>query len=394
MLKGNDMKRVFKLTLLIAMVFSLLMVIAIPSKADTKLVDVSVNVNGKNEIGKASEINSIVIKVVNNGPVITDVKVNIMGESSNDITPFSILVNQKRNPKKVSDKVTNGLVVYPNETDKYVIQPGKFVEAAFFVAIPKDTQLKRYFLRFNVTYKTIDGKEESKQDKLFIDVKSPNNFILALRWMLDMLSKIGNNYGIAVILFAILIKFILWPLNTITMKSQAQMQKLQPKINEINTKFKDDPAKKNEEIMRLYREEKINPASSCLYLLPQLVVLWLLYSALQGYVPLFNQSFLWLKSMGSPDPLFIFPILAGVSTFFQSLSSGQANDPQTKTFTYLMPVIFFYIMMNFPAALSIFWTVFGLVSWAQQYLYMKNKPKPATSAVEVKPRSDNKVGKK
>lgn len=388
------MKRVLKLSLLFSLTLSLLLVISIPSMADTKLIDLSANVNGTTSYGKASEVNSIVIKVVNNGPVITDVKVSLLGELTDDVTPFTKLGNMNRKSKKVSDKVTNGLIVYPNETDKYSIQPGKFIEAAYFITIPKDIQLKRYFFRFKVTYKTIDGKDESKEDKMYIDLKNPNNFIMALRWILDMLAKVGNNYGIAVILFAILIKIILWPLNTITMKSQAQMQKLQPKINEINTKFKDDPAKKNEEIMRLYREEKINPASSCIYLLPQLVVLWLLYSALQGYAPLFNQSFLWLKSLGSPDPLYIFPILAGVSTFFQSLSSGQANDPQTKTFTYLMPVIFFYIMMNFPAALSIFWTIFGLVSWGQQHLYMRNKPKPATSAVEVQSRSDNKGGKK
>jgi len=381
------MKRVLKLSLLFVVVITLLWAVSIPSMADTKLVDVSTKT-----IGKISEVGTIIVKVANSGPVINDVKVTLTGESSEDILPFKKLVLQKRKPKPIKE----GMVYYPTAEDKYIIQPGKFAESVFMISIPKEIQLnKKYFFAYKVNYKTFEGKEEFKEGKIEFAAKSPNNFIVALRIGLDMLAKVGgNNYGIAVILFAILIKVILWPLNTITMKSQAQMQKLQPRITEINTKFKDDPAKKNEEIMKLYKEEKINPASSCLYLLPQLVVLWLLYSALQGYSPLFEQSFLWLKSMGSPDPLFIFPILAGVSTFFQSLSSGQANDPQTKTFTYIMPIFFFYIMMNFPAALSIFWTIFGLVSWGQQYMYMKNKPKPATSAVEVKPRSDNKVGKK
>jgi YidC/Oxa1 family membrane protein insertase len=383
-MKGLVMKRIFKFTLLLVVAFSLLWTLAIPSMADPTDIDVSITAKGN-----VSEVGNVLIKVQNNGPLIKDVKVMIEGEKTPEIDPFKRI--EISNPNPYTPPI--GTAYFAKTLDKSMIPAGKSLTATYFFSIPKDLVQKNYNLRWTLTYKTKENIEETKTDVFFILVKSPNPFVLGLRWLLDMLSKFGG-YGIAVILFAILIKILLWPLNNITMKSQAQMQQLQPKINEINQKFKDNPQQKNEAIMALYKEEKINPASSCLYLLPQLVVLWLLYSALQGYSPLYQQSFLWLSSLGSPDPLFIFPILAGVSTFFQSLSSGQANDPQTKTFTYIMPIFFFYIMMKFPAALSIFWTVFGLVSWGQQYMYMKNKPKPVTSAVEVKPRSNNKVGKK
>jgi YidC/Oxa1 family membrane protein insertase len=386
-MKGKSMKRILKILTLFVLTLSIVWIFALPTMADPTFLEVTVGPK-KDKVSqvKVSEVSSVIIKVKNNGPLIKDVILTIDGENSKEITPFTRI--ETKNPKLLDLPLDS--VYFGNSLKNSTIEPGKTKQTAYFFNVPVDTELSRYNLKYTLTYKTRkDNTEitETKQDVFPVDVIKPNPFVLGLRWLLDMLAKLATNYGLAVILFAILIKVLLWPLNTVTMKSQAQMQQLQPKINEINQKYKDDPKQKNEEVMRLYKEEKINPASSCLYLLPQLVVLWLLYSALQGYTPLYQQSFLWLTSLGRP-------ILAGVSTFFQSLSSGQANDPQTKTFTYIMPIFFFYIMMRFPAALSIFWTVFGLVSWGQQHLYMRNHPRPLTSAVEVKSRSNNKVGKK
>lgn len=388
------MKKTFSLFLLLFLLISVFWIFTIPTLADPNYLDVQIgDKNSKITKAKVSEVAGVIVKVRNNGPLIKDVVLTIDGENSKDIEPFQRIETQNQNP----EMPPIDSVYFAKTLKSSFIEPGKTKQATYFFSVPPELDLKLYNLKYTLTYKTMkDNTEilESKEDLIHVEVIRPNPFVLGLRWLLDFLAKIGSSYGWAVILFAILIKVILWPLNTITMKSQSQMQKLQPKINEINKQFKDDPQRKNEEIMRLYKEEKINPASSCLYLLPQLVVLWLLYSALQGYSPLYQQSFLWLHSLGSPDPLYIFPILAGVSTFFQSLSSGQANDPQTKTFTYIMPLFFFYIMMRFPAALSIFWTVFGLVSWAQQHLYTMKNPKTVSSAVELKPRSNDKVGKK
>lgn len=398
MMKGYDMKRILKLILILVLSLSIVWIVALPVMADPNLIEVTIGDKFKVAKVRESEVGAVLIKVTNNGQVINDVTIAISGENTDDIEPFKRI--EQVNPNPATPPV--GTVWFAKTLEKSIIKPAKMLQATYFFSVPKDLEQKRYTLKYKLTYKIISTSKEnpqaiteSKEDIFYVEVGSPNPFVKGLRWILDMLAKLGG-YGIAVILFAIFIKVILWPLNTITMKSQSQMQHLQPKINEINKMFKDDPQRKNQEIMTLYKEEKINPASSCLYLLPQLVVLWLLYSALQGYSPLYQQSFLWLTSLGSPDPLFIFPILAGVSTFFQSLSSGQANDPQTKTFTYIMPIFFFYIMMRFPAALSIFWTIFGLVSWAQQAMYMKNHPRPKsiTSAVEVKTRSNDKLGKK
>lgn len=315
---------------------------------------------------RRTEISTLTPKILNkNGYTIKDVTVEIVGIDSNDISPF---IRMENFPQR--------LTVAENIPDK----KNKVVNYA--IEVPEDLELKTYELRWIVTYKDLYDEEQTLSEPFYIDVVSPNAFIGSFRVVLDKLADWLGNYGWAVIILAILIKLLLYPLNMSSMKSQAQMQKIQPKVTEINKLYKDNPQKKSEEIMKLYKEEKINPASGCLPILPQLAVLWLLYGALQGYTPLYQSSFFWLKSLGSPDPFYIFPILAGVSTFLQSASSGQSQDPQMKTMTYMMPLFFFFIMMRFPAALSLFWTIFGILSWIQQYYFNK---KHKTSAKVITP---------
>lgn len=315
---------------------------------------------------RRTEISTLTPKILNkNGYTIKDVTVEIVGIDSNDISPF---IRMENFPQR--------LTVAENIPDK----KNKVVNYA--IEVPEDLELKTYELRWIVTYKDLYDEEQTLSEPFYIDVVSPNAFIGSFRVVLYKLADWLGNYGWAVIILAILIKLLLYPLNMSSMKSQAQMQKIQPKVTEINKLYKDNPQKKSEEIMKLYKEEKINPASGCLPILPQLAVLWLLYGALQGYTPLYQSSFFWLKSLGSPDPFYIFPILAGVSTFLQSASSGQSQDPQMKTMTYMMPLFFFFIMMRFPAALSLFWTIFGILSWIQQYYFNK---KHKTSAKVITP---------
>lgn len=315
---------------------------------------------------RRTEISALAPKILNkNGYTIKDVTIEIVGLEGNDIAPF-IRVNTFDQRLTIADNI-------PDKKSKTINYP---------IEIPEDVELKTYELQWIVTYKDLYDEVQTLSKPFYIEVVNPNAFIATFRVLLDQLASWFGNYGWAVIILAILLKLLLYPLNMSSMKSQAQMQKIQPKIAEINKLYKDNPQKKSEEIMKLYKEEKINPASGCLPILPQLAVLYLLYGALQGYTPLYQSSFFWLKSLGSPDPFYIFPILAGVSTFLQSASSGQSQDPQMKTMTYMMPLFFFFIMMRFPAALSLFWTIFGILSWIQQYYFNK---KSKTSAKVIAP---------
>lgn len=303
--------------------------------------------------GNASEVSAILIKIENQGSIISNVKIKIEGENTPDIDPFKPLLE--------SNEIT-----LPKP-----IEAGKSSEAFYPIEIPPDVKVGRYNLKLTITFTDIDGNTITNSSIFYVDVKKPNVLVVGLRWFLDFLSQKPIGYGIGIILFSIIIKLALHPFNVAQLKSMSKMQELQPKIAEINKKYKDDAQKRADETMKLYREAKINPSAGCLPLIVQLIIVYFLYLALQGYTPLYKSSFLWLESLGSPDKYFIFPILAGVTTLLQSLTGPQSADPQSKSLMYIMPVFFFLIMMRFPSALAIFWTIFGLISAIQQYYFRK-----------------------
>ncbi|MCE5223528.1 YidC/Oxa1 family membrane protein insertase [bacterium] len=322
--------------------------------------------------GKEKEILVIQVKVKNEGAFIQDVRFHVEGENGIDVAPFLRLEEE-------TSIATPADVYFARTKKDSTFIAGKEKSAMYYLEVPSELDKTDYSLKLVLQFQNNTGVQETVEKIFPVTIGKPFFLITALRYVIDILAKNFYGYGIAIILFALLIKLVLWPLNTITMKSQHQMMSIQPKVNEINQLYKTDPQKKQEEIMKLYREEKINPASGCLPMLPQLVILMGLYQALQSYTPLYRDSFLWLKSLGSPDPYFIFPILAGVTTLLQSISSGQSKDPQSKMIVYFMPIFFFYIMMRFPAGLSLFWTAYGLFSWAQQHFFnltKKNLEKP------------------
>lgn len=324
-----------------------------------------------NARGKEKEIAVIEVKIVNEGAIIKNVRFHVEGIDSEEVLPFIRLETTPSEAGPVD-------VLFGKTMAESTIEAGDKKTALYYLEVPPDLEKTEYTLRVLLKFNNYQGFDEEINQEFTLNITKPNVFVSSLRWVIDYLAKYFWGYGLAIILLALLIKIVLWPLNKITMKSQHQMMSIQPKINEINKLYKTDPQKKQEAIMQLYKDEKINPASGCLPMLPQLAILMALYAALQSYTPLFKDSFLWLKSLGSPDPYFIFPILAGVTTFLQSLSSGQTKDPQSKMLVYFMPVFFFYIMMRFPAGLSLFWTVYGLFSWIQQWFFN------ATNKIETK----------
>lgn len=188
------------------------------------------------------------------------------------------------------------------------------------------------------------------------------------------------SYGIDIILLTILIKLILAPLTHKSFVSMKQMQKLQPQMERIKEKFKDDKEKLNKEIMELYRRNKVNPLGGCLPMLFQFPVFIGLYNALLTPIELRHAPFMWIKDLSRPDweslPLTladwhvgipILTLLMGASMFAQQWMTPSAGDPNQRRMMLMMPVIFTAMFVTFPAGLTIYWLVNNVLSIAQQY---------------------------
>ncbi len=199
------------------------------------------------------------------------------------------------------------------------------------------------------------------------------------------LSGFITNWGLVIIIFSILIKFALHPLTRQSLKSMKKMQMLQPKINELKEKFKDNPQKVQQETMKLYSTYGINPMGGCLPSLLQMPILVALWSLFNVTIEIRQQPFiLWIKNLSSPDVIYRLPfklplfnvdaisglaVLMGVTMFIQQKMS--IKDPSQKAMIYFMPIIFTLMFMGFPSGLNLYYFMFNLLSIAQQYYVNK-----------------------
>jgi YidC/Oxa1 family membrane protein insertase len=201
--------------------------------------------------------------------------------------------------------------------------------------------------------------------------------LYALKW----LYKYTHNYGVAIILITVIIKIVFWPLTHKSYKSMQGMKKLQPKMNALREKYKDNREKLNEELMALYKTYKVNPMGGCLPMVLQIPVFFALYRMLYSSVDLLHQPFmLWVNDLTSPDRLnvgFAIPyvgglpvltLLMGASMFLQQKMTPSTGDPRQEKMMLMMPVIFTVMFINFPSGLVLYWLVNNILSIAQQYL--------------------------
>ncbi len=207
-------------------------------------------------------------------------------------------------------------------------------------------------------------------------------FLMLLGW----LYKVIPNYGIDIIVFSIIIKIVVYPLTHKTLESGQKMQKVQPKMKEIQQKYKGDPKQMNAEMQKLYKEHGVSPMSGCLPTLLQMPILFALYPALRYSVELRQANFmLWLNDLSAPDPYYILPIAMGVFMFVQQkmMSPQQATDDmddkqkaaaQTqKMMLYVMPVMMVWIFSGLSSGLVLYWTIFNILSIVQMYIMRKRK---------------------
>jgi YidC/Oxa1 family membrane protein insertase len=183
------------------------------------------------------------------------------------------------------------------------------------------------------------------------------------------------NYGVAIILITILIKLLFWPIQAKSIKSMKEMQKFQPLMQKIREKYKDNMQKQNEELMKLYKEHKINPFSGCLPMLVQIPVFFALFAMLQSAIELRGASFLWIHDLSRPDTIFTIaglginplPLLMTGASIWQMKLTPQTGDSQQQKMMMFMPLIFLFMFYGTASGLVLYWTVQQLLSVAQQW---------------------------
>ncbi len=189
-----------------------------------------------------------------------------------------------------------------------------------------------------------------------------------------------QNWGIALVLLTIVIKAVFWPLTAKTYKNMAKMRKLQPMMTAIREKHADDSMTRNQEMMALYKTYNVNPASGCIPILIQLPVLFGLLQAIPSSVELRGASFItyfpftdiiWLADLSAPDPLYIAPLLTGLTMFLMQKMSPPMGDPIQQKIMLYMPLIFTVFFFNFPAGLTVYWTISNILSIAQQWYLLR-----------------------
>ncbi len=191
-----------------------------------------------------------------------------------------------------------------------------------------------------------------------------------------------GNYGVAIIILTIIIKIIFWPLSQKSYKSMNKMKKIQPMMTQIKEKYKDDRQKMNEEMMRLYKTYKVNPAGGCLPMLVQIPVFIALYQALLSAVELRHAPFIyylpftdivWLADLSAKDPLYITPLVMGATMFLQQKMTPSPGDPTQAKIMLFMPVVFTFVFLTFPSGLVVYWLANNILSIAQQWWMTKKQ---------------------
>lgn len=182
------------------------------------------------------------------------------------------------------------------------------------------------------------------------------------------------SYGLAIIIMTILIKLILSPLTAKQIASTRAMSRIQPKMKELQAKYKDDKVTLNQKMSELYKQEGVNPLAGCLPLLIQMPIMIGIFYGIRDFQYAGPSSFLWMQSIADPDPYYILPILSALTTFIQSKQTMPPSDnPQGKIMLYFMPLFIGYISLKFPAGLVLYWVVMNIMQIGQQFLLDRNK---------------------
>jgi YidC/Oxa1 family membrane protein insertase len=210
----------------------------------------------------------------------------------------------------------------------------------------------------------------------WVRILRPDIWLLRpLQWMYGA----TQNYGVAIIIITMLIKLLFYPLTVKSFKSMQAMQHLQPQMKRLQDIYKNDRQKLNEEMMKLYRDQKVNPLGGCLPMVVQIPVFISLYQVLYASIELRHAGFIWwIKDLSAPDyPL---ALVMGASMVIQQWMTPTTGDPRQAKMMLFMPIIFTFMFLNFPTGLVLYWLVNNILTITQQYV-MLHKHRPATQSV-------------
>ncbi len=189
-----------------------------------------------------------------------------------------------------------------------------------------------------------------------------------MHWVLEKLYALVGNWGWAIILLTILIKAIFFPLSAASYKSMAKLRLVTPRMQQIKERHGNDRVRMQQEMMELYKTEKINPLGGCLPILIQIPVFIALYWVLLGSVEMRNAPWIgWITDLSIKDPYFVLPIIMGVTMFVQTKLNPTPPDPIQAKVMLFLPVVFTGMFLFFPAGLVLYWTVNNILSIAQQW---------------------------
>ncbi|KGQ39242.1 membrane protein insertase YidC [Gallibacterium genomosp. 1] len=198
-----------------------------------------------------------------------------------------------------------------------------------------------------------------------------------LFWLLQFIQSLVHNWGLAIIGVTIVVKAILYPLTKAQYTSMAKMRMLQPKIQEMRERFGDDRQRMSQEMMKLYKEEKVNPLGGCLPILLQMPIFIALYWTFLEAVELRHAPFFgWIQDLSAQDPYYILPLLMGASMFLlQKMSPTPVADPMQQKVMMFMPVMFTFFFLWFPSGLVLYWLVSNIITIIQQQLIYRGLEK-------------------
>ena len=231
------------------------------------------------------------------------------------------------------------------------------------------------------TTKSIEAKvfvgpqEEKKLEALAPGLELVKDYgwltILAkpLYWLLDKLHSFINNWGWSIVALVLLLKIAFYWLNAKAYASMAKMKAVNPKITEMRERLKDKPQEMQQAMMKIYKEEKVNPMGGCFPIVIQIPVFIALYWVLLSSVEMRNAPWiLWIKDLSAPDPYFILPIVMTLTTMLQTALNPAPPDPMQAKLMWFMPLIFSVMFFFFPAGLVLYWITNNILSISQQWV--------------------------
>jgi len=206
---------------------------------------------------------------------------------------------------------------------------------------------------------------------------------IVMRSLLWMKATTHLNYGWVLVIFGVVIRLLMWPLNQKAMRASMKLQRIQPEMQALQAKYKSDPQKQQAEIMKLYSEHGMSPLSPLLGCLPMLLpmpILFALFFVFQNTIEFRGVAFMWLPDISLKDPLYILPLVMGASMYVLSWI-GMRNappNPQAKMMAYIMPAMMTFFLINFASGLNLYYTIQNLAALPQQWLIANERARGAS----------------